>query len=83
MTDKVTKTITPFLPSETKSGLWKTSTVPIKKMREVFYETEGMVYDTIDRNGENFYVENPIQSARANIILKKGTKGVMKDFINI
>jgi len=61
LSNHVTGTVTPYLPSETKSGLWKTSTVPIKKMREVFYETEGMMYDTLDRNGENFYVENPIQ----------------------
>jgi len=37
LSNHVTGTITPYLPSETKSGLWKTSTVPIKKMREVFY----------------------------------------------
>ena len=37
LSNHITGTITPYLPSETKSGLWKTSTVPIKKMKEVFY----------------------------------------------
>jgi len=60
VTNQVTGVVTTLLPSETKSGLWKTSTVPIKHMREVFYATEGLIYDTFDRNGQNFYVENPI-----------------------
>jgi len=31
-----------------------------KKMKEVFYETEGMPYERIERGGEPLYVENPI-----------------------
>jgi len=60
LSNHITGTITPILPSTTKSGLWTTSTVPIKKMKEVFYETEGMPYERIDRGGEPLYVENPI-----------------------
>jgi hypothetical protein len=84
LSNHATEILTPHLPSQTKKGLWTTSSVPIKKMKEVFYETEGLPYDTFVKNGQDVYVENPISNARANIILKKSTKASkVNDFINI
>jgi len=40
-------------------------------MKEVHYNTEGLLTDTISKNGELYYIENPIRDSPANIILKK------------
>lgn len=82
--NQVTGIITPILVSETKLGLWKTSSNNIKKMKEVHYvwlnfkehRRTSNWYHKQEWRGLlywtviNFYF-SPIRDAAANIILKK------------
>jgi len=61
----------PKLESETKDGLWKTSSISIKDMREVNYGNENMHDEMVERNGKIVYIEKPIEGASVSIILKK------------
>jgi hypothetical protein len=60
LSNHATEIVTPHLPLQTKLGLWKFSSVPIKKMKEVFYVVyliKGIKYDTFERKGQNIHVE--------------------------